>query len=633
MRSLLRTSLTLFAASVVGCSSGEPAPRACVPNEQRSCLCSGGGTGFQSCNADGAALSACDCSAASPDAGSTDGGAPPNNADAAFSNPSKYNTVLGRPTDDSIAISVLAEARGDSVSVEFGTATDAAKTAIVGGLTTSAMVSAEGEPVVVELTGLSPDTLYYYRVHYTPAGKPEVLDNLHTFRTQRTRGHGFHFGVQGDTHPERYNNKMFHPELFTLTMEQVRDRQPDFYFMLGDDFSIEKIIQNFKDQNYPAGHLFRRAVEGVAGFDLYSALTKPFSMAMIVDGVAAPTGNAAYKELRQKYLGIMASATSLFLVNGNHEQAHAANLGGIFNNASVWAADARLKYYPLPAPDGFYSGDNRTMSSVNGYPTIRAPDGRLRDYYAFEWGDALFVSIDPYWHSEKLSPDSTLFNGDREDEWDASMGDEQYFWLKDTLEKSTAKWKFVFAHHVNGNNRGAAAIVGRAEWGGPEFRAKRPTWPKPIHQLLADTKVTIFFQGHDHMYSREMVDGVIYQEVPNPADNSYFAYNCDAYTPSTISWAGPAGYGVYDASWGVKMPNGGFLDIGVEADHVTVEYVRTYRSIDLSTNPNKVFKGTERNGEIAFRYSVPPQPGDSVAADHQYTCIGAAPPAGWKYNR
>lgn len=544
--------------------------------------------------------------------------------------PSAHNTVLGRPTDASIAVSVLADAAGDKAFVEYGTQVSADGTSIVGGTKTAAVTSVAGEPIVIDVTGLAKDTAYQYRVHYQPGGTGDAADVILDFHTQRAAGQTFHFGVQGDTHPERSNNKMFHAELFKLTMEQVAKRQPDLYFTLGDDFSIEKIIEDFKDANYGAGHQFHRAAEGMASYATYQSLPAPFAQSMIVDGLSAPISNAAYLEMRQKYFGIMAGSTPLLLTNGNHEQAHLANLGGIFNNASVWAADARLKYYPLPAPGGFYSGDETKMVSANGYPTIAAPDGLLRDYYAFTWGDALFVTIDPYWHSAEVSPDSTLF-ADPEPKWGATLGDEQYTWLKQTLETSSAKWKFVFAHHVNGSNRGAAAVVGVQEWGGePGFAQNRPGWAKPIHQLFADTKVTIFFQGHDHMFAREKVDGVIYQEVPNPGDNSYFAYNCDAYAPSAIQWSGPAGYGVYDPAESVRLPNTGFLDVTVSGDGVHVDYIRTYRDVDLSTNPNKMFTGKEANGEVAFSYSIPPKPTDSPPSP--YTCLGAAPPNGWVYN-
>ena len=70
--------------------------------------------------------------------------------------------------------------------------------------------------------------------------------------------------------------------------------------------------------------------------------------------------------------------------------------------------------------------------------SIAAQDGLLRDYYAFTWGDALFVTIDPYWHADEM-PESTLYNGDAtsaKDIWNATMGDAQYAWLKQTLDQA-----------------------------------------------------------------------------------------------------------------------------------------------------------------------------------------------------
>ena len=120
-------------------------------------------------------------------------------------NPSTYNTLLGRPTDKTIAISVLAAKAGDKAFVEYGAALTPDKQGIVGGQNSTAAASQTGEPIVVELTGLAPDSKYYYRVHYQAGGQGDAADAIHSFRTQRAKGRTFHFGVQGDTHPERYN--------------------------------------------------------------------------------------------------------------------------------------------------------------------------------------------------------------------------------------------------------------------------------------------------------------------------------------------------------------------------------------------------------------------------------------------
>ena len=111
---------------------------------------------------------------------------------------------------------------------------------------------------------------------------------------------------------------------------------------------------------------------------------------------------------------------------------------------------------------------------------------------------------------------------------------------------------------------------------------------------MNDNKVTIFFFGHDHLFAREKVDGVVYQEVPNPADNTYTAFNADAYDPATISLPGAS----YDPTYGVTMPNAGYLHVTVSPADVTVSYIRAVLPGDES-------KAGAANGAVAFSYSLP----------------------------
>jgi hypothetical protein len=545
--------------------------------------------------------------------------------------PTRYNTLIGRPTATSVAISVLPLSAGDRFWVSYSERLSDDLSELVEPLTSEEISSLEGEPVVIELTQLTPHTRLYYRVHRRAEGSSEEeIDTLQTLHTQRALGESFRFTVQGDTHPERWNNKMFHPELFRLTLAEVRELRPDLHFTLGDDFSIEKIISQFKEANFPEGHFFSAEVEGRMSYEEYLLLPQPFEREMIVDGVNSPQHNAAYRELRALYFGEIGPSTALMLTNGNHEQAHLAHLGGVFHNAALWAAEARLKYYPLPAPNETYSAPERLIGPVNGYEGLSTPDQRARASYAFHWGDALFVTLDPYWHSHS-SPNSPLVD-DPVETWDGTLGDQQYHWLKEMLEGSEARWKFVFAHHINGGGRGGAVMVDRQEWGGGSgFQEHRPSWGKSIHELFVDTGVTVFFQGHDHIFAREIVDGVVYQSVPNPADNSYFPYNCDSYAPERLEWAGADGYGAYDPALSVRLPNTGVVDVEVSPERVTVSYRRTYRAADLEANLNGVFYGTEQNGEVAFRYSLPPDPLDHNPADVSFECPGRSPSRDWQY--
>jgi hypothetical protein len=186
------------------------------------------------------------------------------------------------------------------------------------------------------------------------------------------------------------------------------------------------------------------------------------------------------------------------------------------------------------------------------------------------------------------------------DEWDVTIGDDQYRWLKKTLHESQAKYKFIFEHHMLGGSRGGAGMVHSYEWGGYdgsgkryEFPSKRPTWETPIHQLMKQYGVTIFFFGHDHLFAREKVDGIVYQSLPNPADNTYTAFNSDAYDPDTIKLPGAD----YDSDYGVILPNSGYLCVTVSPQEVTVSYIR-------AVLPGDEAKAGAANSEVSFTYTI-----------------------------
>ena len=185
-----------------------------------------------------------------------------------------------------------------------------------------------------------------------------------------------------------------------------------------------------------------------------------------------------------------------------------------------------------------------------------------------------------------------------DDPWVSTIGDAQYRWLKTTLEESDARYKFVFAHHVLGTGRGAVEMAWLYEWGGNgadgtwEFDERRPDWELPIHQLMVENGVTIFFQGHDHMFARQELDGLIYQEVPNPADP----------TPGEV-FCGSCFHESYLS--GELLPNSGYLHVTVSPDEVRVDYVKSYlpEGLVLWDDVQVELDGHE-NGEIAHSYVI-----------------------------
>lgn len=400
-----------------------------------------------------------------------------------------------------------------------------------------------GVPFQTKLSGLKPSTTYSYRLSFKKAGQSGFETSpVYRIQTQRKPGEEFMFFVQGDSHPERVP-KMHIPALYERTLLTAESQKPDFMIMLGDDFSVDTLRERT-----------RQTVEAV--------YTK-----------------------QVPYLGLLGHSAPIYLVNGNHEQAAKANLDGTADSLGVLTQNARNRNFAQPAPDGFYTGNTEPVEHI----------GLLRNYYAWTWGDALFVTIDPYWHSAS-AVDNSVGKGPKEEGggggkknrnlWDITLGDAQYKWLSKTLLESKAKYKFVFAHHVNGTGRGAIENATLYEWGGKDprgadlFKSKRPGWEMPIHQLFVKSGVRIFFQGHDHIYCKQELDGVIYQSCPCPADPTNSLINGDAYRS------------------GEKVPGAGLVRVSVGPKEAKIEYVRAYE-------PSAEIDG-HKHGEIAHSYVVKP---------------------------
>ena len=449
--------------------------------------------------------------------------------------------VLGRVSDRSAVLNLVAR-EPQEVTIGWGAASRGIENE------SKAIRLLAGQPAEFPLDELRPGTEYVYRVR--GRGSDGAIRDLRTgcrVQTQRTVGQSFSFTVQGDSHPER--PQMFDAGLYARTLQAVAADRPDFHVCMGDDFSLARL----------------------------------------------PTLNAetiaSRYALQRPFLGLVGQSAPIFLLNGNHEQASLYNYlqPGEQRDAAVWAQRARNRYFSLPEPDGFFTGNPKPRDGI----------GPMRDYYAWTWGDALFVVLDNYWHSPacvdtKLNEDDARKQGRDRNWWDITLGDEQYAWFAKTLESSNAKFKFVFAHHVMGTGRGGVERAGLYEWGGrsergggggggggggDEFKRRRPDWELPVHQLMVRHGVSIFFQGHDHLYARQQLDGIVYQTVPVPADPNYAIYNDERYTT------------------GVKRPNSGHLRVSVNPRESKVEYVRSYLEADANG----------RQGEIAHSYTLQPK--------------------------
>ena len=417
-----------------------------------------------------------------------------------------YDVILGRPEQDRVTVSVLSYSACDGY-IAFGTSREALDRK------TSPFSLTAGQPQELLLDNLVANTAYSYQVCLKRAGATTYsVGQTHEFHTQRAPGAPFTFTITADSHlDERVSTSTYQQTL--LNVAQVK---PDFHIDLGDTFMTEK-------------HRDRES--------------------------------ASRQYVAQRYyFGLLAQSAPIFLVLGNHDGEGARWAEGGADSLAVWSNLMRKRYFPNPLADRFYTGNS-------------APDrvaGLLQDYYAWEWGDALFVVLDPFWFTPK--------SGGASDNWVNTLGQAQYAWLQRTLQQSKAKFRFVFLHNLVGGadrqSRGGAEAAPFYEWGGKNadgsdgFQQHRPGWGAPIHELLVRNHVSAVFHGHDHLYAQQELDGVVYQLVPQPA------------TPGARNFRENAEE--YGYRKGVILPSPGYLKVSVGASSCTVAYYQTGTSAPVA---------------------------------------------------
>jgi len=446
--------------------------------------------------------------------------------------------LLGRPTDTSISISIVPDA-AISLYYQYGT-TSGTYTG-----QTATTTAAAGQPKTVVINCLTPNTRYYYRMQYsTDSGSTWTARPERSFWTQRAAGSTFTFDITSDAH---VGIQLGNQDNWTNTMTRVAADAPDFLIDLGDTFAMDN-----------------------------------GSTSVTLGDTAA--AEQKYKDALPSF-NIVSGSAPIFLTPGNHEQQEAwhltaSNTGG--NPAislPVMAKNAEKKYFLNPLPGTFYSGDTSTYSYLSG-------DQLKQNYYAWTWGDALFVVISPFW-TTTVKPYTTTAGGGETDttgsgnRWDWSLGLDQFNWLKTTLQNSTAKYKFVFSHQIVGGNgmtspvdqvnygHGGVDSANFVEWGGYNvdgttytWGTNRSTWgSQPIRQMMEANGVTAFFHGHDHQMAYESLNGMVYQAVPSASfTGSFGLYTTGGNSGNTI--------------WADSTQGPGRLKVTVSPTQTTVDFIR-----------------------------------------------------------
>ena len=289
---------------------------------------------------------------------------------------------LGRPTPASVALNVVAGERDIVCYARFRKVDEANPRSWQ--RTGDAAISAFS-PATLTLSPLAPDVAFEYQVHARlkeESSFHEVAEQR--FRTQRVRPSPFSFAMISDSHITPFNRDRV--DILAQTSSSILERTPDLFLLLGDN------IQTFSSHGGPM-------TEERFGPILYAWL--------------------------RRGLGSLPSAVPAFLVNGNWEGEN----GWHPERERGWARQARIAFMPNPGPDTYPEGGSKD-----------------EDYYAFTWGDVLFVALNVTGYT--LSDHAMQSPVGKPDDW--TLGDKQKEWLFEKLSKSKAKWKLIFIHHTVG---------------------------------------------------------------------------------------------------------------------------------------------------------------------------------------
>jgi uncharacterized protein (TIGR03437 family) len=124
----------------------------------------------------------------------------------------------------------------------------------------------------------------------------------------------------------------------------------------------------------------------------------------------------------------------------------------------------------------------------------------------------------------------------------------------------------------------------------------------PIHQLLVRHRVSAVFHGHDHLYVKQDLDGIVYQEVPQPGYPRFNQANS------------AADYGYVN---GTILGSPGHLRVTVTPERARVDLVRPVLPKDETAS--------RRNREIGHSFEIRAITQLAVTSAASYSTAAVAP--------
>ncbi len=156
----------------------------------------------------------------------------------------------------------------------------------------------------------------------------------------------------------------------------------------------------------------------------------------------------------------------------------------------------------------FAAAARRTLLPGPNHLTYPQGGSEREDYYAFSWGDALYVILNVQTYSKPSDPaglPNLMSDVNRITEW--TLGEKQMAWFEATLKNASERYRFVCIHHPAAGNAGDAL---NTMYGRGGARAWNIGEQARIHALMKKHKVQIFFYGHDHVFVDDIVEGIHY---------------------------------------------------------------------------------------------------------------------------
>jgi len=385
-----------------------------------------------------------------------------------------------------------------------------------------------------------------------------------SFHTARARGSTFQVGLFADSHLYTVAKHKAFKDL-RATMRRLVEDDLDFLVFLGDEAGVHFYGDTVETMNTNA------ALERWRGWRrTMTPLLERFPTTMALGNHEGEAG--FYREL-QLPRGVL--------------------------NLQRWGTTARKHYYLNPLPTTYPEGGEDADWVDEGAPSgNRSP---LQNYFAWTWGDALFVVIDVHRYTEGEPRTVEPGNPSMEvrvdvDDW--TLGEEQLAWLGRTLEESDATHKLLFAHHLVGGwgyglwgqDREAPYKYGR---GGARYA--RQGEQSAITDLMRRHGARYFFYGHDHVFAHQASEGVEFVCCGRPSylEPAWWSSEgwLEAYGPREP--ADPKSF----------LGTVGYTRLTVGPETLAIEYVRT---------PERPLPGENvsgGSGEVVYRWeSTEPSP-------------------------